>query len=366
METDDLARQLADSATSFINDRYASRPLRLDIEQAQSVDRSIWREMADLGWLGLALPESLEGLGMGMREAATIAEILGKQAVPEPFIAAALMPGILLQHCGESALAKRVAAAIASGDRLVSIAWQEKAGELEAAHQATRFNGHTVSGAKCFVPVVEKDTLLLVTARAAQGTVIVAVDANAKGVRFERFAGGAFALANITLADTPVVEGSPLVAGTDAESALKCALAAGRVAAAAQLTGIGQGALDKTLAYVRERVQFERPIGSFQTIQHRSVDYYAQLLLAGASWHHAQRAFDADPLAPATMTAVSAAKARASDAALQICRGAVQMHGAMGFTEEGGVGLYLRAAMQLASWLGNAVSHRQRFVATAA
>lgn len=366
METDDLAAALADSATSFIADRYGTRKLRLNITEAQYVDRGVWAEMAGLGWLGLALPESLDGLGMGMLEAATLAEIMGRKAVPEPFVAAAVMPSVLLSHCAPGPLVKRAAAAIAGGQRLVTLAWQEAAGELDPHTQSTRFEAGRLSGAKCLVPIVEDDTLLLVFAKAGNGTVVLAVEANAKGVSVKRQAGGLMAMATVTFDGAPVIEATPLIAGEEADAALKCALQAGRVATAAQLTGIAAGALEKTLSYVRDRVQFGRPIGSFQTIQHRCVDYYTAVLLAGASWRNAQRAFDADPLATDATAAASAAKARGGDAAMQICRASVQMHGAMGFTEEGGVGLYLRAAMQLSTWLGNSVAHRQRFVAAAA
>lgn len=366
-QSDDIVALLTESAAAFITERYGSQPLRLTIEEPRNVDRGLWAEMAGLGWLGLALPESLGGLGMGMREAAAIAEIMGRQAVAEPFVAAAVMPSVLLSRCdAQSPLAQRLAAALAGGESLVTVAWQESAGTLEPRTPTTRLDGGKVTGSKCFVPVVEDDALLLVTAAAGQDTVVVAVAANAPGVRYQRHAGGSMAVATVHFDGADILDNAPLLRGAAATAALQATLEAGRVATAAQLTGIAAGVITNTVAYVNDRVQFDRPIGSFQTIQHRCVDNHVMTMLAGAAWRNAQRAFDIDPLAATTQSAISAAKARSSDAAMQACKGSVQMHGAMGFTEEGGVGVYLRAAMQLSTWLGNSTAHRRRFLATAA
>lgn len=365
--SDDIAALLAESATAFVNERYGSPAPRFEIEVPRRVDRALWAEMAGLGWLGLALPESLGGLGLGLGAGAPLAEIMGRKAVPEPFVAAALMPSVLLSRCSpDQALVERLAETIAGGESLVTVAWQERAGALEAGVAATRLEGGRVTGGKCFVPVVEDDSVLLVSARRGGETVVVAVAANAPGVSVQRQAGGLMSVASVSFQEASIMDGAVLLQGAAAEAALQATLEAGRVAAAAQLTGIASGVLEKTVAYVNERIQFERPIGSFQSIQHRCVDFRIAAMLAGASWRNAQRAFDADPLAASTQAAISAAKSRGGEAALQASRGSVQMHGAMGFTEEGGVGVYLRAAMQLSAWLGNGTAHRRRFLATAA
>lgn len=366
-DSDDIAALLAESANAFLAERYSSRRLRVALEEPQSLNRHLWSEMAGLGWLGITLPEALGGMGMGMREATTLTEIMGRKGVAEPFVAAAVMPGALLSSCDQAcAVVQRLASAIATGDALVTIAWQEAAGQLEPRAPLTRLDEGRLSGAKCFVPALEPDSLLLVTARAEAETVLVAVEANGPGVTYERQAGGLMTFGSVCFDAAPALEGAVLLRGASADAALKIALEAGRVAASAQLTGIAAGALEKTVAYVGERIQFERPIGSFQTVQHRCVDYHVATMLAGASWRNAQRAFDADPTAATTARAVSAAKARSGDTALQVCKGSVQLHGAMGFTEEAGLGVYLRAAMQLSAWLGSAPAHRRRFLAAAA
>ena len=131
--------------------------------------------------------------------------------------------------------------------------------------------------------------------------------------------------------------------------------------ASAELTGILDRALEMTLDYLRTRVQFGRTIGSFQTLQHRSVDLYIQQQLAACALDDAVQAIDTQPGEPTTEAAVSRAKARCSDAASLITRQAIQMHGAIGFTEDSDVGLYVKRALTLAAWLGNSAYHRRRF-----
>lgn len=366
-QSDDIAGLLVESATAFIAEHYGSRHPRFDIETPQQVDRTLWGEMAGLGWLALALPETLDGLGMGMREAALLAEAMGRQTVPEPFVAAAIVPSVLLGQCDPgSPTVRQLAETIASGDSLVTLAWQEAAGELDIGLPTTRLEANSLSGGKCFVPAVEKDSLLLVSALDGEQMTLVAVAADAPGLSYRPHAGGSMSLAEVSFEAVPILNGDILLRGTAAEIALKTAIEAGRVTISAQLCGIAEGVLEKTVAYVNDRHQFERPIGSFQVIQHRCVDRKVANLMAGAAWRNAQRAFDTDPLSPETEAAVSAAKARCGDAAMAACKDSVQMHGAMGFTEEGGVGVYLRAAMQFANWLGNATAHRRRFLAKTA
>ncbi len=361
---DDITGLLVDSANGFIAEHYGSRPPRLAIAESQRVDRDLWRQMAELGWLGLLVPEHHGGAGLTAVEAAALAEALGRGLVPEPVVAAALLPGALLAHCSDGcAAAERLAAAILGGERTVALAWQEAPGGLDIPLPATTLTAGRLRGDKCFVPAVEDDSLLVVSASAGGDTLLALVDADAPGVTLTPQAGGLTALAAVSFADTPVAAESVLLRGDSAHLALARALETGRVAGAAQLAGLASGVLAKTIAYVNERVQFERPIGSFQSVQHRCVDQRTAVLLANASWRHAARAWASDPDSPATLAAISAAKARCGDTALTAARTAVQLHGAMGFTEETGIGPYLRGAMQLAGWLGTATAHRRRFLA---
>jgi alkylation response protein AidB-like acyl-CoA dehydrogenase len=167
----------------------------------------------------------------------------------------------------------------------------------------------------------------------------------------------------VDFSNTPIRYGSPLLEGPAVLDAVCAALDTGRIALAAQLEGVANAALERTLQYVNQRIQFGRPIGSFQTIQHRCVDLHIATALAQATWQHAAQVHQAASTVPAIARATSAAKARCGDTATLVGRNAIQMHGALGFTEEAGVGRYLRAALLGASWLGTSQMHRRRFMA---
>jgi alkylation response protein AidB-like acyl-CoA dehydrogenase len=116
-----------------------------------------------------------------------------------------------------------------------------------------------------------------------------------------------------------------------------------------------------SLEYMKTRVQFGKPIGSFQALQHRAVDLYVQKQIASAVLEEALPALDGNPDAVTRAALASRVKARCSEAGLRITREAIQIHGAIGFTDEYDAGLYLKRAMVLSAWLGNAQEHRRRY-----
>lgn len=353
---------LRESAAQFLDGRDFAAAARGAIGQRRAIDRSVWREMADLGWLALALPESLGGSGLGIAEQAVLSELFGSHVFPEPYVAASVLPCAVLAACTDET-GTGLARACGEGTRLFALAWQEAAGQIDPPVPETRLASGRVHGRKRFVAAAEDDGVLLVSARTDDTPCIVAVAADAPGVRMAHHATGLGSGADVDFRDAPILGGAPLLAGTAATVALHAALAAGRAALAAQLLGLAAGALDRTLQWVGMRKQFDRAIGSFQTIQHRCVDLRIAVELSAASLRNAIHALERAPGTAATNAAISAAKARCGDTATLVGRSAVQMHGAIGFTEDAPIGVYLRMAMSAAGWLGGAVDHRRRLLA---
>ena len=358
----ELHSLLQESLENFCRDWRGARPLGQSPGPTASppLDTDLWRQLADLGWLGLALPEDLAGSGLGPAEAAVIAQGLGHWLVPAPFVANALMPGVLLGQCPRSSTVSDLGTALASGEGLVSLAWQEQPGQLDVSAPDTHCDGDRISGRKIMVSDVSPTGTLLVFARDKAGEPRwVSVATDAPGVQVESTTAGLGRAATITLDGAPV--GATLLTGQAATLALQQTLASGRVVLGAWLCGVATGCLNKTLDHLRDRQQFGKPLASFQVLRHRCVDLHSQLQLASASWRHALTLLSADD--PDLPAAVSAAKARCADTALRVAREAIQMHGAMGFVEESGVGHYLRAALFGAAWLGTANAHRRVFMA---
>jgi alkylation response protein AidB-like acyl-CoA dehydrogenase len=209
-----------------------------------------------------------------------------------------------------------------------------------------------LTGRKLFIPMAAGAASFLVVARG--GNALVAADAPGVTLTLaDTQDGGHFG--TLTLDDAPA---EPV--GGDAAAALEDAT----LATAAALLGVMERAFALTLEYLKTRQQFGRPIGSFQALQHRAVDLQIQIALTRASVTAAARTLDGTAGVDARRAAVSRAKARASAAAMVVTREAVQLHGAIGTTDEYDVGLFLRRAMVLANLYGGAALHRARYAAT--
>jgi alkylation response protein AidB-like acyl-CoA dehydrogenase len=357
-EVSDLLRQ---SAKEFLSRREGRASHGL--QQGDGFDLGLWREMADLGWLGLGLPEDGGGSETGLREAAVLCEEFGRVAWAVPYVACSVLPSALLAGCtGGASCVAELARTCVAGERPFAVAWQEESRQMDDVLATTQFIDGRVAGVKRFVGAADPQSILLVSAQFDGTPVLIAVEANAPGVIVERYAAGLSSEATVRFESAPVLFNGPLATGVVAQAALANALRAARIALCAQLAGLAGGLLEKTLDYIGNRVQFGRPISSFQTIRHRCVDLYIATRLASASWKHALRCFETAPDATATAVAIHAAKARCGNVSVQVAREAVQMHGAMGFTEEGGVGLYFRAALHGRAWLGAPLMHRRLFM----
>ena len=363
MTKDDISSMLCASAADWLAGRHTLSRLHGEIGQVHLVDRARWREMAEMGWLSLALPEALDGSGLGLPAAAALAEVFGHALLPEPFVAAAVMPAALIAAMADGEARAALAAELAGGERVLTLAWQAQVHQIQPALGAT-LSGQKLNGKLAFVPAVEDDGVLLVSAADEAGMpVIVAVAANAPGVSIERTAAGNHgSMAQLSFDNALIRFGAPLLTGDAATAALADALEKGRVAIAGQLVGLANAAKSITVDYVAQRKQFERTLGSFQTVQHRLVDSHMALMMAGACFRHAAEVAESDPARLATEAA--AAKARAADTAMQVCKTAVQLHGGIGFTEEADIGLFLRDAAHLSAWLGSPTLLRRRFLAT--
>lgn len=358
---DDIERMLIDSARTFFRAHQQTARMKLNAEHPKAFDPELWREIAEMGWLGLRLPEALGGQDLDIGAAAALAEQFGAAMMPEPFIACSLIPTVLLANCPDSPARSALAESICSGTELTTLAWQEHIGQSEPAAITTRLSatGH-LQGRKLFVPNADSSSLFLVTARTDSELVLASVRASAPGLQCElETTGDGSRRAQASFVD-PTIE-AIVATGATAETALGLALDEATLASAAYQTGLANTVLEQVLAHLKTRIQFERPLGTFQTLQHRSADLYMACQLSRASWRRAAAKWRAHPGSSGAKAAISAAKARASQTSLRVARSAIQMFGGLGFAEEAEAGLALRIALQHSSWLGGPALHLQRF-----
>jgi alkylation response protein AidB-like acyl-CoA dehydrogenase len=340
-EHDEIVRMLRDSAAAITPPNDDLRRIRALRYTEPGFDPETWRQMADLGWIGLRVPETVGGSSLPVAAAVALAEALGGGLVPEPLtevaMAAAMLPAAALQP-------------VLSGALIVIPAWQERAGGLDAAAGAMTLCDGRLHGVKRFIPMAAGAHAFLVTV--PDGAALVAADAPGAALTIDRTQDGGH-VGTLTCDGAPAEPIEADGAGPLLEATLLTA---------ASLLGVMERAFAMTLDYLRTRTQFGRPIGSFQALQHRAADLRIQIALTRASIAAATSVLD-DPTSAddSRRAAVSRAKARASDAALLVTRSAIQLHGGIGYTDDAPIGLFIRRAMVLASRYGNAPVHRARY-----
>lgn len=366
---DDTQRLLRDSVAAFREREGGLDRARAARAEPAGFQRETWRKIADNGWLGILAPEAYGGMDLGFAEACVVQEELGRGLVPEPVAAATLAMRALLHGDKDRAKAALLTDLI-SGKTIASLAWQEEngcydPGKIEMVAEQTA-KGFRLNGVNRFVPAADGADVFLMTAQCPSGPVLIRVPRDTAGLRLDRDAtidGGAYGslvLAGATAAEEDIVASPAAVA-----AAIARAIDETRVLIAAELLGVMGQALDETVAFVKQRTQFGRPIGSFQVLQHRLVDMWTQAELSRAAVRRAVAAIDDGGDSQECAVAASAAKARCSEAALMIGRQGIQLFGGMGYTDECDIGLFMKRALLLSAWLGNATYHRRRFAALA-
>jgi len=365
----DQRRLLADSVADYCRRSDPLRRARALRDTDPGFDRSAWQEMASLGWLGVGVPEAWGGLGLTLAEQAVVARGVSAAVMPEP-VTAAMIATRAIVGCTDGALKASLLDGIVGGAILPALAWQAAHGDIDparcavvAAPDPSAPGALLLDGSACFVVGASGADGFVVAVRTTDAPALCWVPAGTPGLSLSahRLADGR-PVADLCFERVGVPSGHRLAVGEAAREALAAALDEGQFAIAAELLGLSQRVLDMTLDYLRTRTQFGRPIGAFQALQHRAVDLYIHLRIGDAAFDQALRQAgggDADRRA----AAASRAKARACETARHITREAIQMHGAIGFTDDCDIGLYVKRALVLSAWLGNARLHRSRYAA---
>lgn len=361
-DTESIA-MFRDSASGFLGAHDQRQRVRALEDAGGGFDRALWQQLAELGWLSILVPEADGGLGLGLSELAAIAEEAGRHLLPEPLVDAGVHPVALLARLPAGGLRDDLLAGIQAGARVAGVAWQESAGEIEAGlgmTSATLDGAHArLTGHKRFVRPGPGADGWIVAAGLGDGLALFWLAADAPGLTLDHAAGvDGSAIATLALDGAQALL---LARGSVAQQALQQANDIARIAQAAELVGIARRSLELTRDHLCTRVQFGQPIGRFQALQHRLVDGLIQVELAAACLREGLATVsDAQLAAVASRT-----KARCAHAATEMTRLAIQLHGAMGTTNEHDVGLYFKRAMTVASRWGNAAAHRRRWLALA-
>jgi acyl-CoA dehydrogenase len=363
---------LAKTAADFAAEKSPVSRVRAlrDADDPLGFSPALWKEMAELGWVGIPFPEAFGGADMGLAELCVVLEALGRNLAPEPFLSSVLLCGRALLRGGSPAQQQRWLPRVAAGDAFLALAHQEAASRYDLRRIATRAErageGFRLRGEKVHVIDGGAAHALVVAARTsgaegdADGITLFLVEATARGLSRERLrrvdSRGA---AQVCLDGVEV--GADALVGSEGRGGdlLEDVVDGACVGLCAEMLGAMSECFERTLHYLKNRVQFGVPIGSFQALKHRAADMFTEIELARSVVMAAARAVDAGDADARKL--VSLAKARCSEAFVLVANEGVQMHGGIGMTDEHDIGFYMKRARVAASTFGDAAFHRDRW-----
>jgi alkylation response protein AidB-like acyl-CoA dehydrogenase len=362
---------LVDTVAKFVRDDSPVERFRKLRESERGWDTATWARMGEMGWLGVAFPEEQGGFGGRFVDLALILEQLGRGLVPEPIIPSVVLAGGLVSRLGTAAQVEAFLAPMIEGRTSLALAYAERQSRYNPHDQKTAAAksgaGWSITGEKVWVLNGHAADQLLVVARTsgapldAQGLSLFVVDADARGVervRVPSMDGQRSAL--VRFAGVEVGANRLLGPEGGALAHLEWALDRGAAAACAEGQGAVQELFERTVAYLKQRVQFGVPIGSFQALQHRAADMYAETELCKSAMILAAIQADADDV-EARKADVSTAKVQLSRGGWYVQENAIQLFGGIGVTDEQDEGLFFKRLRVLQGLFGDADWHADRF-----
>jgi alkylation response protein AidB-like acyl-CoA dehydrogenase len=360
---------LRDSAREYLADKSPVSELRRlrDTKDRDGFSRDLWRGMKDLGWTGMLIDEAHGGSDFGHVGMALVCEEMGRTLAASPFLSTAVMAATAIRRGGSVDQKKKWLPAISEAKAIIALAVDEgrkHAPEKTALKAELAGNAFKLNGDKTFVVDGHVADAIIVAARTEgepgdrNGISLFLVDAKAPGISIERVIGvdsrnnARIRFENVTAVDALGETGKGF-------GLLENALNAGRAGVAAELLGVAGESFDRTVAYLKERKQFGKPIGAFQALQHRAAHLFGEIELLRSLVLAACVALDKSP--DAAGSSVNAAKYKACEVGRLAVSEAVQMFGGMGMTDEVDIGLFMKRSRAAQEFLGDAYFHADRY-----
>jgi alkylation response protein AidB-like acyl-CoA dehydrogenase len=349
----------------FLEEKAPAPELRRMLALPAGYDATLWKQMAaELGLQGIHLPEAVGGQGFGFLELGIVLEEMGRALLPSPFFASSVLAAEAIRCVGGESETRALLSGIASGEEIATLAWVERGAgwdpaelRLEARPEGAAF---VLDGAKEAVLSADAAMQLVVAARlpgtrGADGLTLVSIGVNAAGVRIvpEESIDLARRVGRVELDGA---RARPLGPPGGAGPGLAKALLRARVALSAEMIGGAARALDMAVAYAKQRVQFARPIGSFQALKHAAADVLLEVELARSASYWAWWVADQD--GPELAEAAPLAKSACAEAYSLAAATNLQIHGGIGFTFEADPQLHYRRARADAALLGEPAAQR--------
>ena len=353
----DTLNLLRESLARYAREQYGFEQRRKRLASAAGFGLDAWQDYAQMGWLSIAASADHGGFDSAPEAIGALMHYVGSSLALEPVFASAVLCGRLFGLAGADPVAEEALQNLAEGQTVYALAHAEDASDGMLGEVGVVWNGSCLSGRKLVVLHGDSAAQLLVTARDSAGALgLFLVEASQAQVQRSsyRLVDGRGA-ANVSFAGAPARR---VADGQDVEKMLALALDDARLALCAEAHGASQALNAITLAYLKERRQFGRPIGTNQALQHRMVELYMLQEEGRSAINSAYRA-----KREARRTAIFAALAQVMTLGRQASHEAVQMHGGIGVTEELAVSHYFRRLMVVNRLLGDRELHVRQFAA---
>ena len=368
----DEQRLLRESADRFVNETYTADHRRKVTSDPLGFSADIWKKFADLGWLALPIAEAHGGLGGGAVEIGILMEAFGRGLVSEPYLSTVVISASLIAECGTEAQKQALLPKIADGSLYLAFAHSERQARFDLADVRTTAkktpDGWCLDGHKTAVLDGNAAGQLIVSARVDDGSdksgrlCLFLVPQGSRGLAsrdYPRLGGGR--ACNLELRDVQIPADAILGDGSDVLPAIEAVIDRAMAALGAEAVGIMQTLLDQTLEYTKIRKQFGRALSANQVIRHRLADMAMQCDEARSMALRAALMADAEPVARSR--AASGAKAKIGKCARFVAEQSVQLHGAMGVTEELDIGAYFKRLLAFDTLFGGSAHHYRRHAA---
>jgi len=358
------------TARKFLENECTSTFVRARMDEPAGVTDDFWAKLAEQGWLGLVFPEEYGGSGLGFVDLTVLMEEMGRCVMPGPFFSTVLLGGLTILEAGSPAQRKEWLPKLAAGQAKATLALTEPNARWDAAGVTATAKegkgGFALSGTKLFVPDAHLADVIVVVARTAEGKTpedgvsLFLVPKGVKGLEVKLLPtmDQTRKLCEVTLKDAAVPAGALLGGKGAAWSALARIIQRATIALCGEMCGGAQRVLDMTTEYVKIRVAFGKPIGTYQGVKHKAADMLVDVENAKSLTYYA--AWAADENSPETALATSMAKAYVSDAYRKVSAAGIQLHGGIGFTWEHDLHLYFKRAKASEFTFGDATHHRER------
>lgn len=358
LQLSDEQKLILESAQRFASEKYTFAGRRKRLAEGQTFSRAMWRQLADLGWLGIGVAEEAGGYGGSAIENTLIAETLAKSQALEPYVMCGVLPTRILGACASAEPAQAALEDLIAGERLIAVAYSETISRGDPSAIATTASrtadGWTLSGRKTLVVGGEVADRVLVTALETGTSTfqLFLLDASAEGISREgdKLVDWTSGI-DLVFQDVRVPEGGRIASGEEALSLLRAALDETAVVLCAEAVGAIEGAIEVTAPYIKERHQYGVPLASFQVLQHRMADMAMELVLARSAVMCALQAlFNAEPAERSAK--VAGCKAFVTRIGKWATSQGIQLHGGYGITEEYSVGQYYKRLLVIDALLG--------------